>query len=391
MIALVVVALALTVTVALVALHAVDGRPGDRSGGDPVAAVSRLRVGCESGWVVPGWGDAPVPWDGGFVMAHSSLDGPSRVHVSADGVDWRESAPGDVVTLERHVNVVSGYGPAAYLLGWDARGPAVWRTEGGDRWESTPLLPGDRNPPAPRNLVITAGPRGVLVVGANGGFDTEHREVCAWYSRDGRSFSGMFAIPEPEAGYEDYAPVAAATSNDFLLGLCDRDRCSILSSADGTTWHDISAGFPQTGRTGIGGIAGNASVVVVERCPAPDQERVSDEPRMWCRRDGAWRPARTDPGTLPDAGVVPAHDRYLWAIRNRGTGFIAPGGTYGDVAGVIWHSSDGAHWRRTPVRDNGFDRARGIRDVVIGNNRALAFGISADPADGVLIRQTPTP
>lgn len=332
-------------------------------------------------------------WDGGFVMAHSSLDGPSWVYVSADGADWHESAPADMVTLERHVNVVSGYGPAAYLLGWNARGLAVWRTEGGDRWESIPLLLDDRPPNSlsPVNLMITAGPHGVLVIGANSGFDTEYREVYAWYSRDGRSFSRMFAIPKPEAGYEDYPPVAAATSNGFLLGLCDRDLCSILSSADGTTWHDISAGFPQAESASIGAIAGNASAVVVERRPTLDQERVSDEPRMWYRQDGTWRPARTDPGMLPDAGVVPAHDRYLWAIRNWGTGFIAPGGARGDVAGAIWRSSDGVYWPRIPVREHGFDRAQGIRDVVIGNNRALAFGISADPADGVLIWQTSVP
>jgi len=119
------------------------------------------------------------------------------------------------------------------------------------------------------------------------------------------------------------------------------------------------------------------------------------EPIAWYRRGGTWRSAPIDPGRLPDAGVVPAGQRLVNAVRNWGTGFIAIGDTSGDdgmePVGMVWYSADGSSWTRMPVHDNGFDTSFHLLDIAISRKKAVLVGNPSNGSKNLLIWQADAP
>ncbi|WP_253888743.1 hypothetical protein [Actinokineospora diospyrosa] len=343
------------------------------------------------------YGARAVGWDRGFLVAKTIPDNPPAVHVSKDGVDWRVSTSPDFTWIASTVGTVAaGYGPAAYVAGWSARGPVVWRTEDGAGWDSVPLARNQFTTRSPfeADTAIVAGPRGVLLVAWGRALEETDPDIYVWYSPDGKSFPAAVARSIPLAVGKPRVVTAAATPEGFLLAVSDPGRATLLQSADGKDWQDLSGGFPQGEYVTVETVAGNARTVVVERQIELDPDNPSDEPRIWYRRDGSWHAARVDPGQLPDAGVVPVSQRDVWAIRPWGAGFVAVGETLGDVSGVVWHSADGADFTRLPARANGFDRAMRITDVAVSGTTAIAFGmpvqrLDAESADAVLWRTDP--
>ncbi|MFF1608784.1 hypothetical protein ACFVYA_13475 [Amycolatopsis sp. NPDC058278] len=263
----------------------------------------------------------------------------------------------------------------------------MWRTEDGARWEAIPLELGDLKVKLWLDLdvTITAGPRGVLVVG------NYNNGVYVWHSADGRSFGAMVRVPKP-ANELPFRAEASATPNGFLLGMNDNSGTMLLSSEDGVHWQNISAGLPKI--NGIDHVSGNASTLVLfTYYPQPDQPH--GKPRAWHRRDGTWQPATIDPGRLPDAGVVPADELRVNAVHNWGTGYIAVGNTFGgdgrETAGLVWYSADGSAWTRMPVRDNGFDTASELNDVAVSQEKAVLVGYPSDSSAKLLTWQAKAP
>lgn len=333
------------------------------------------------------WSLTEAGWDNGLLLAASrdNVGDNGRqfiVYTSKDGRDWRETTPeGATGPGLLPYRMTAGYGAAGYLLGWGAQGLTVWRTENGEQWEAIPLATDDLDSTSPSELAtsITAGPRGVLVVGADYSGRTDGIHV--WHSADGRTFDAMTRITAPADAKLSPTGAAEATSSGFVLtlriGLTTGDLGQILlTSEDGARWQDITAGLSRT--LLVSHMSGNASTVVAFAFqPGPE---TPSEPLTWYRRDGAWHPAKVDPGRLPDAGVVPASQRIITAVRNWGAGFIAIGYSINadsrEDVGLVWYSADGAEWTRMPVRDNGFDTADRLMDVAATKENTVLLGTS---------------
>jgi hypothetical protein len=332
-----------------------------------------------------GEGQQMAGWDGGWLLASDSA-----VLASKDGRGWHAALPDGVLELGSGVSpdtrITAGHGAAAYLLGQSAQGFAVWRTEDGQQWATIPLDLGDVliSSPYDIELTITAGPRGVLVVGSSDGYDG----VYVWHSPDGRSFGAMTRIPKPA---EEWPPNidAVATSTGFLV-VMNGDRTMLLSLTDGAHWRDITGDL---GRVGwLSHVSGNGSTVVAFNLHKEPGGSNAGEQRPWYLRDGTWRPATLDPGQLPDAGVVPADQRRVNVVRDWGTGFIAVGNTWYGDAGLVWYSADGAAWTRMPVRDNGFEAASQLMDVAVSGREAVLVGTpSGEASDDLLMWRADVP
>ncbi|WP_143230633.1 hypothetical protein [Actinosynnema sp. ALI-1.44] len=322
-------------------------------------------------------------WDGGLLVADDGT-----VRTSKDGREWRVVSPeGVVAAVAGEGHTVAGYGSSGYFLAWSDRGLTVWRTEDGQRWHAVPLDPGGLKIESRERLKveITAGPRGVLVVGVDNFHPPSYQGVYVWMSTDGQSFGSMTKItkPDEETGL---SVDAVATSSGFLMVAAQ----TVLSSVDGTRWQDVTAGLPDTG--GFLHVSGNASTVVLF-ARKPNSE--AQLPQAWYRRDGVWRQAKLDPGRLPDAGVVPADEVVVTAMRDWGSGFIAVGHTYGgegrEEAGLVWYSADGSGWTRMPVRDNEFHTVLGFDDVTVSRNKAVLLGASSHNSDTLVMWHAEAP
>lgn len=81
-------------------------------------------------------------------------------------------------------------------------------------------------------MTITAGPRGVLVVGRDNFYPPHHHGAYVWHSADGRSFSTMTRVSAPADELPPEA-VAQATPSGFLLGMSYHRRQILLTSEDG--------------------------------------------------------------------------------------------------------------------------------------------------------------
>jgi hypothetical protein len=344
-----------------------------------------------SGSIAPSTGHQEVGWDDGFILTDAGV-GWSEVATSEDGRDWRVAAPQGMTELAvGEGRTVAGYGAAGYLLGWASKQLTVWRTEDGERWEPILLDLGGLKIDIPLDLelTITAGPRGVLVVGNDNYHPPSFQGVYVWYSPDGHSFRPMAQVPGPVSDLPPIVEVASGPT-DFLMGLTSNNKTVLLSSEDGVHWQNTSAKPPSI--SFIDHMSTNASTTVMF-ASRPDDPL--DLPRPWYRRGDTWRPARLDPGRLPDAGVVPAEEVRVNAVRNWGTGFIAVGNTFGEegkeIAGLVWHSADGSTWTRMPVRDNGFDKAAVLMDVAVSRNKATLIGFPSDDSEKLLIWHAEAP
>jgi hypothetical protein len=248
----------------------------------------------------------------------------------------------------------------------------VWRTEDGERWEAIPLETENLRIRRSLNLKVTiaAGPHGVMVVGHDNVHPPLHHGLFTWYAPDGRTFGAMAEVLSP-VGPGPVSPAIAASPDGFLLGIMGEAETRLLSSRDGTQWQDIGRGLSPD--VVIEHMSGNARATVMFT-RRPDSEELVP----WYRHDGEWRPATIDPGRLPDAGVVPADQRRVTAVRNWGTGFVAVGHTHGndgqERSGLVWYSADGSAWTRMPVRANGFDAARPLMDLAVSRHTALLVG-----------------
>jgi hypothetical protein len=344
------------------------------------------RIATATDWnAATGWAYKEAGWDNGLILVTSRdvVDTNDRqfiAYTSKDGRDWHETTPEGVTQLASpSYRSAAGYGTGGYLLGWAKQGLTVWRTENGMRWDAVPLDTGDLDITSPLDFpaTITAGPRGVIVVGKVLGDQTPG--VFVWHSADGRTFSGRTHVaPSTHMGLS-ILNAAEATSGGFLLSLSSVSTTSeqkLLTSNDGVHWQDITAGLSRTLQ--VNQLSSNASTVVAFAFqPGPE---FPSEPLTWYRRDGAWHPAKVDPGRLPDAGVVPADKRIITAVRNWGAGFIAIGYTLNvdsrENVGVVWYSADGSAWTRMSVHGNGFDTAAELMDVASTRNTAVLLGAS---------------
>ncbi|RKT73003.1 hypothetical protein DFJ66_6329 [Saccharothrix variisporea] len=300
--------------------------------------------------------DHVTGWDTGVVWARPyPLDHPV-VFTSPDGVEWRPSTPPGLT----EVWGVAGYGDAGYVLGSTAHDVVVWRTTDGVAWQPFGLGTGSTDGVRP-SFGLAAGPRGVLVVAVNA--DTPG--LFQWHSRDGTTWGTARVVDQ--ARWAEGPVVVAATPVGFLVGV----GRVLLASPDGARWTDLGFG---EGRIRL--VAGSRSTAVVFTRP-DEGEAVTT---AWYLRDGRWRPARVDPGTLPEPGVVPARRRAVHTVLNWRDGFLAGGTAYDPVrsVGVAWTSADGSSWQRIPTRAGGVAGARSIDALATSGDRALAFGREAE-------------
>ncbi|MDQ3786934.1 MAG: hypothetical protein M3422_06795 [Actinomycetota bacterium] len=333
----------------------------------------------------PGWGRpeaASIPadvtslsqnaadWDGGVLLSGNELA--PKLITSKDLVTWRHTLPDDLVEYTYHP--IAGHGPAAYVLGSNAEGTFVWRTENGDTWERVPL-PGAYRAPY---LSIAAGPKGVVVAGydeatatyaSTGAVYTGYR---IWFSADGREFEQAAEVPAATV-YESDGVEVTATGEGFLL-TSDARGGGVHESTDGRQW-TLATGLPDTLFDAVG-MAGGTTVALTTWLEDDSEE----EPGLsaYFHRAGAeqWSEGTIDLGTLPDVGVEPRAAQYVWGVTEWGGGFIAYGGTNGGAGvGAVWTSPDGATWTRMSIRDSGFDRTRLLFAAVQAGDGTALLGM----------------
>ncbi|MEU4516282.1 hypothetical protein AB0G05_42900 [Nonomuraea wenchangensis] len=391
--ALILVLTASCTTTPAPALTSVPSAPSTLSGQPKPFEAPRWVKLPPTGVIATGVLQTVAGWDGGLLLVTDTAN-EFGVFTSKDGHAWRAAAPKGMIGLAAGLGrMVAGYGAAGYLLGWTSRGPTVWRTEDGGRWETIPLKLSNLKLESrvDLKLTITAGPRGVMVVGSDNYVPPRYHGVYVWHSPDGRSFNPMTQVPSRIDKVPPIA-VAEATPNGFLMAMSDSNGQMLLSSENGVRWQDITAGLAQI--RGIAHVSGNVSTVVVFTYdPLPGAS--PGEPLAWYRRDGTWHAATMDPGRLPDAGVVPADERRVNKVGNWGTGFIALGNTLGgdgrETAGLVWYSADGSAWTRMPVRDNGFDTAAQLMDIAVSRGKAVLVGYPASNSKKPLIWKADVP
>jgi hypothetical protein len=288
-------------------------------------------------------------WDGGMLV--TSSDPVPQPLTSTDAHTWHQALLEGLSGLA--AGPVAGYGAAGYVLGGTAEGPAVWRTEDGSTWTRA-LLPSAMADDV--YLSIAAGPRGVVVAGydRNSPADTGFDGFRVWFSPDGKVFDHITTIPVPEVA-ESVEPRVTATHDGFLLEGRGAEL-ALFSSTDGTVWHDITAGLPNTMLDAVGRSGGTTVAVSTWF----DQDDTGPGLTAWYRHDGdsTWTTGSIDLGKLPDLAVAPRTRQRVLDVQAWGdTGFIAVGGTEQKPrSGAAWTSPDGREWTRMSVRDNGFDQ-----------------------------------
>ncbi|WP_189226569.1 hypothetical protein [Saccharothrix coeruleofusca] len=321
-------------------------------------------------------------WDGGLVAA-AGFDQPVAF-ASDNGERWWPAAP-DGLT---QVIGVAGHGGNGYLLGLRAGGAAVWRTDDGRRWESTPL---EGAFPEDTALAVAAGPRGVVVAGY-GPWDatsSSRQDVRTWHSRDGREFDRTSVL---ELGELDglMPPQLTATSDGFLLqDVWGLDTPFLHGSRNGLDWHDLSQGLPKGALVVAAGAGGTTVALTREGDPA-----LAVELGAWYRRAGEnWRSGSIDLGELPDVGALPRSQQEARDVRPWGDGFIAVGSAMDAYAGTgaVWISADGVTWRKEPVRDNGFDTASEFTAIAATAGSVFLFGTRRSDDAGVVLWRAPAP
>ncbi|WP_158853981.1 hypothetical protein [Saccharothrix deserti] len=319
---------------------------------------------------------AIVGWDGGYLTGTGAGRGVYSLAVSQDARQWRNAIPEGIVDLAT-VRAVAAHGSQAYVLGWTSEALVVWRTADGRAWQPITLkqgtIPISRSRADDMTFTIAAGPRGVVVAG---GYDFDPPEgvgLYIWHSPDGQSFRSAITIPGPENNVPGSEIGITATPEGFLA-MAGGEEDMLYQSTDGVNWEDLTTGFEGAHIQHVA--AAGATLVAFTRT------YVTYEPVPYFRRDGVWHKTSLDPGRLPDAGVVPAVERQVTAVRNWGTGLIALGnvrpGEGVVTSGMVWHSADGRQWTRMPVRDNRFDQAAGLMDLAVRGGEAVITGYSYD-------------
>lgn len=293
-------------------------------------------------------------WDGGALLAGNDLS--PRLITSKDLHSWRHTLPDAMTGLT--YQPISGYGPAAYVLGFATDGTYVWRTGDGTAWERIPLPGAVPNDPY---LSIAAGPRGVVVAG----FDresatwTESGQVFTgyrvWRSTDGRGFEPAGHVPADGVS-ESAGTRLKATRQGFLL-TNNASSGEVFESDDGVRWSAAGPGLPET----IIDAVGRSADTTVALTTWFDSDPAGEEPGLsaYFHRSGEprWTAGTIDLGTLPDVGVEPRSQQNVVGVAQWGDGFVAFGGTRGGAGvGAVWTSPDGVAWTRMSVRDGGFDQ-----------------------------------
>ncbi len=375
-----------------------------------------LLVGCSSppppSITPPTWTKQPAPtlprerlhsvhgavgWSGGFVVAgnYVKLSGtpgqpnetPAVLHMSADGRTWRQVTPPDIGAFAWG-QAAAAHGDRAYVVGHNGAQPVLLTSEGGV-WTKIDLPGGvfTDNP-----VSITAGPRGVVVVGFYRKGNQSAKGLRIWHSADGKQFGEPVELTKA-ALYSSYLPEVITTGRGFLIhgavpykGRPQRRDELLFESADGRDWQPVGGELPDPpegrhhGRI-TAAEHNNGMTVLFGSLDNADNPEDSDAGLTgWYRRDGesSWtKLADIDPGRLPDAGVVPKPQRRVDQVVKWQTGFLAIGSAQADAA--VWTSADGLTWTKMPVRDNGFEKVSlagflsdGGLDVLLGQSDGAA-------------------
>jgi hypothetical protein len=310
-------------------------------------------------------------WDGGMIVAGANQVVPQPI-TSTDGHTWLQGSHEGLSQLAH--GPLAGFGPAGYLLGSTADGPAVWRTEDGSEWVRARLPGGMRDD---LHLSIAAGPRGVVVAGYDrtSSADTAFDGYRVWFSPDGKAFDRTAVVPVPQV-VESVAPRVTATHDGFLLE--GRGTGLVLfSSADGLRWQDITAGLPNAMLDAVGRSGGTTVAVSTWF----DTDDTGPGLTAWYRHDGdsTWTTGTIDLGKLPDLAVAPRTRQRVLDVQAWGDGgFIAVGGTEeGTRSGAAWTSPDGQEWTRMSVRDNGFNQVPMVV-AALANGTLIGMDTSVD-------------
>ena len=322
-------------------------------------------------------------WSGGFVVAGwygkpagENSEGRTNdlfpvVHMSADGQTWREVSPPEMSDVAWG-DAVAAYGDRAYVLGQNGSiGPVLLTSEGGV-WTKV-SLPGRVFADNP--VSVTAGPRGVVVVGFWRKGSDRAKGLRIWHSADGKKFGEPVELSD--SLYTGYLPRVITTDRGFLLygtvptkGRPKRHAEMLYESEDGRKWTPAGDALPDLpDNEYYGQITAaqhhNGMTVAFGKVSNNDDPEAQDTGLTgWYRRDGESKWTRLadadiDPGRLPDAGVVPRSQRDVHSVFPWQSGFIALGEARADTA--VWTSSDGLKWTKMPVRDNGFEGAARLK------------------------------
>ncbi|MGW6446281.1 hypothetical protein [Lentzea sp. NPDC055074] len=324
--------------------------------------------------------DGGAGWKAGFVVVGSYTrpaapnsrgvqnDIFPALHTSADGENWREVTALAGVRQFAWGGAAAGHGDHGYVLGNGNQGPTVLTSDGGV-WSRMPL-PDARV--SEEGTSISAGPRGVVVVAF--GKRSQVDGLRVWHSSDGVTFGKPVLVPVPGL-YTSERPVVVATDRGFLIhrfsGTGNPNSVLLFESADGRTWTDVSAQIrtpPNLRFSALYAAQHNGAVTVVfgRLFSTVENQAVDGEGlAAYYRRDGdmTWTEASVEPGRMPDAGVVPRVERDVYQVVPWQQGFMALGAT-GALA--VWTSEDGAKWKKTPVRENGFDQVQRMRYLTDG-------------------------
>jgi hypothetical protein len=290
--------------------------------------------------------------------------------------------------------MTSGYGTAAYVVGWNSDELAVWRTTDGSQWKQTNLDVAGLayHTHLDLGVDIAAGPRGVIVVGYDTVSPFGFHGFYVWRSADlGLTFGRPVRVPLPgeESSPSLTVGPVQATTNGFLVGIVDGTKPGILSSSDGHQWAAMPAGGALADTYLANPIAGNSSTTVAFNWNAQSQQ-----PAAVYLRNGTWSPAIVGPGRLPDDGVVPISQRVVEAVCNWGPGFIAIGNINANTptpefSGMVWWSADGSSWIRQPVQANGFDAVAQFMGAAVSNGKILLIATPVKGSDFLMWQSSP--
>jgi hypothetical protein len=345
-------------------------------------------------------------WDGGFLLAgrRSKPAAPnnrgrvndivSAAYQSEDGETWREVEVPGQTGGRSCVGPVAGFGDRGYCTTDDPQGVLTFERDG----VSLQQLPGGRS--SDSVVSIAAGPRGVVVVAFLRPSGNRAAGLRIWHSADGKTFDAPVTWSDKPLGTV-HVPHAVATDRGFLLAnangagvTVDQRDVQLFESEDGRTWKPIGDQLPPppTGhfRPAVTAAQHNNGVTVAFGTHHKSGDPAGENAGLtgWYRRDGetTWTELTDiDPGRLPDAGVVPRHQRRVYEVHRWQTGFLALGTA--DRSTALWTSADGVGWRRTPVRDNGFETSGRLR-YLSGGGRSLM--LRADSAGGMTELKGPT-
>lgn len=317
---------------------------------------------------------AAAAWSKGFLLAGAEQEsGLPKLFASADGRSWHSSLPHDAAELARWP--IAAFGAAAYTIGDDGDGPALWRSTDGNSWQKIPLADAD----AMTLSAVAAGPRGVVVMGTMRSSGTLTK---IWYAADGQRFGDPVA--DATTYYRD-TPTAplSADANGFLL-VCGVGTIVSFTSKDGLHWEQA----PGLERVDwLGPAAGNGTVRATFGYVSPGGSGFEETPDpdnpfgvgVWSRSGGEdrWqRVPRLDPGRLPDAGVVPLVNTGVQAIAVAGTTFVAVGNA--GHTGAVWTSDDGLNWIKQATTANHFDEVDGFNAVAASKSTVLLVGTGSN-------------